>query len=129
MLFPLIMSVFLGCTTRVHAVSTNATDTVQIVRGGAMPQEGLPIQGVPIAQGEGQAMGQTTYVLGRRFWAVATNDEGERSVVRVRGQAKAAPIVACSAGVLLVWPAAFGCLYVSGPTSRPTHIQGPGGER
>lgn len=129
MMFTVLLAALLGCTTRVAAVSTNATDTVKIIRGGPMPQEGQPIQGVPVTQGKGQAMGTTTYVLGRRFWVVAENDEG-MSVVQIRNKAKGGGIAGCAAGTLLLGPflgSPWACLYVSGPGPM-TQINSPSAE-
>ena len=123
MLATLLLTTMLGCTTRVHAVSTDATATVQVVRGGPMPQQGANIQGTLVATGTGQAMGTTSYVVGRRFWVVADAQDGTRSVVRMQSQAKAAPIVGCAAGTLLAGLlGAWGCLYVAGPTSHTVQV-------
>lgn len=121
----MILALLLACSTHVTAQSTSATDAVRIVRG-PMPMEGRPDEGVTVAHGEGIATGRTTYVVGRRFWAVSSADDGSESVVRIRGQAKPGPIVACTVGVLLAWPAAVGCLYVSGPTSHTVAVPGGG---
>jgi|AACY02.8.fsa_nt_gi hypothetical protein len=127
----LLLAALLGCTTHVGAKSTAATDQVQIVRGGPMPVEGQPIQGKIIASGDGLATTKTTYVLGRRFWAVAENDEG-RSVVQIRNKAKGVGIVGCAAGTIglgVIFGAPWACLYVSGPTSDVVTVQTPEGSK
>lgn len=122
-----LILVMLGCTTHVGVSSTAAVDKVQIVKG-AMPMENAPNTGMIIAQGDGYAQASTPYVIGRRFWAVTEAPDGERSVVKIRNQAKAGPIVGCvlgtaAAGLLGAW----GCLYVSGPATA-TQVQSPSAE-
>ena len=122
----ILLAAMLGCTTHVGAKSTAATDQVSIVRG-PMPMEGMPTRGVTVATGEGMTTTKTTYVLGRRFWAVAENDDG-LSVVRLRNQAKAGGIVGCAAGTLTLGPffgSPWACLYVSGPTSDIVNVPSP----
>lgn len=113
----------LGCTTHVGVKSAVQTDRVSVVRGGPMPTEGV-VQGVTVASGEGVATARTTYVVGRRFWAVAENDEG-MTVTRIRNQGKPGPIVGCTLSALFFFPTLPSCLYVSGPTSDITMVQSP----
>jgi hypothetical protein len=120
----ILLAALLGCTTHVGAKSTAAADQVSIVRG-PMPMEGMPVQGVTVAAGNGIATTRTTYVVGRKFWAVAENDDG-MSVVRIRNQAKGGPIVGCILGtVALGIFGPWGCLYVSGPTSDIVNVPSP----
>lgn len=119
----LLIASIIGCTTHVSARSTSATDQVSIYKG-PMPIEGGIYPGDLVATGEGITAGKTPYVIGRRFWAVAENDQG-MSVVRIKNQAKIGPIFSCIAGFVFPGPWGWGCLYVSGPSSNLTHIQSP----
>jgi len=123
----ILILAMLGCTTHVGVASTSAVDKVQIVKG-HMPMENAPSSGMILANGTGSVQVTTPYVLGRRFWVVTETPEGERSITKIRNQAKAAPIVGCvvgtvAAGLLGSW----GCLYVSGPATS-TQVQSPAAE-
>ena len=123
----MIIALFLlaACTARVSVQSTAAADAVGIYKG-PRPQvtaEGVPL-GTPIARGVGIAQGTTTFAPGRRFWAVAVSPTGEASVVKIRKTAQAGPIAACAVGAVVLYPAAIGCLWVSGP-ARSTIIASP----
>lgn len=112
----LLIASIIGCTTHVSARSTSATDQVSIYKG-PMPIEGGIYPGDLVATGEGITAGKTPYVIGRRFWAVAENDQG-MSVVRIKNQAVAGSV---SFGLLGGWS----CTYISSPSSKLTHIQSP----
>jgi len=103
----------LACSTHVTVQSATDDARVSLVKGRTAAD------GVTVAAGEGVVSTRVPYVVGRRWWAVS-----EDSVVRIPSQAKPGPIVACTAGVLLAWPAAFGCRYVSGPTSATVTVGG-----
>lgn len=114
----MLLAILLACSTHV-TIQSAADDRVSLVRGRTAET------GITLATGEGTVSTRVPYVVGRRWWAVATSD-GETSVVRVPSQPKGGPIVACTAGVLLAWPAAVGCLYVGGPTSRTITVPAAG---
>jgi hypothetical protein len=118
----LILAMLLGCSTRVGVSSTAATDKIQVVRG-SMPMANAPLQGTIVASGQGFVQSRTSYVVGRKFWAVVEAEDGTQSVTKIKNQAKGGPIVSCVATVL-AWPAAIGCLYVSGP-STTTQVTSP----